>query len=425
MVRFGGFGFALFLVGCQTQPTVTVTAPVPQQCAPDLAPNLQTASTLATGLNLSNYRFEAANPAVIQPQAQVTQRALDLDGDGQPDQVTLNPNAGMGESILTVEWGDGRPSGAFGQTWLQANMVPSLRTRNGVGPEAEVEAGSLFVAAKDLDNNGRPELLVPQWVSLEGQRYGAGFQVYEFENDCFKDKTELLFPNQRVNRELNAERAPAQVQSIDFADVDNDGAFDVVLQTAVGTEAWYRRGARQGFPYLFLNKGGRYLPLVADELIPWIGRPGPRAGDFNGDGRVDLAFATDAGAEVALYEQSPFALDYDYGADPQAGTYRALWFAENLASPGLWARLGQDALVLREGNGNFLGYGVFPPVKELRQALTVRYLPNGMIRAEGVLRVFNRGDQGLTVLEGNLNQAELSGQLPSGDRVRVFLERTR
>ena len=133
-------------------------------------------------------------------------------------------------------------------------------------PLAAVPAGTQSIAAQDFNNDGRTDL-----AALTA----AGVVLLANKEGVFQAGAPL------------AGRAPVL-----FADVDNRGLFDVVVQ---------------GDIYRDINKNASPQPFSAT-AVPELAQAGAlAAADFDGDGRVDLAAAMQDGTLQLLTNQSDAA----------------------------------------------------------------------------------------------------------------------
>jgi hypothetical protein len=175
--------------------------------------------------------------------------AADCDGDGDQD-VIANSNPANG---------DGYSSQIF---WNTNGMF-------GAGPNFDFFSGGRIDRVADFDGDGRPDLLMTGNLNGLHVRRGTGNGAFAIT--------------------WSATALPFEPAAVTVADVDDDGRLDFVAPNAAGT------------PVLFVNTGAVGGPAFA--AFPLTGvtivispsnvasslRATIAAGDFDGDGRTDLA----------------------------------------------------------------------------------------------------------------------------------------
>lgn len=176
----------------------------------------------------------------------VAAESLDADRDGDLDLVLLHAS----ENPLSLH---------------RNNLIDALQPQD---PEAfgtgEALAQPLALASTDLDRDGRMDLLIA---------HGDGLRV--------------LKGNRRARWEQAAELALPGISATAAADLDNDGWVDLLLARGDRLE-WLR------------NDEGELSAPAAIELDADIGSIGTlRIGDFDNDGRKDLAVGGERGLAVA------------------------------------------------------------------------------------------------------------------------------
>lgn len=185
-----------------------------------------------------------------------------------------------------------------GRTWLTSDAITAWKAsahRPVVGGKPSGLKGKFFsgagnIEAIDLNGDQKEDLLVGHWLSTTGLWKTAGFTAYLSGNNCFVDATDALFPNQKTNRILEEEYAVAYIQNFHFADINNDGLRDVILQSDNVEDGWFRRESYAGHPYIFINQGGYWLPVQGLNVKQWTNVDDIVPGDFNGDGLTDLIY---------------------------------------------------------------------------------------------------------------------------------------
>ncbi len=177
----------------------------------------------------------------------------DIDGDDRVDLLVGHGNVAGGSAVLR-----GLGDGTFAQ--------PTEYATGGY---------SHYVYARDIDNDGARDLLVPSYGNSNiAILYGS------------------LGPDGKPTGQFSAPQtlpAGANTYDLDIGDIDNDGTLDLVtVNLGDSTATIYRGlGSRQ-----FMR-----LPTLALGSAPY----GIQLADFNGDGKLDLATATYYGGTVSVY----------------------------------------------------------------------------------------------------------------------------
>jgi hypothetical protein len=150
----------------------------------------------------------------------------DVDGDGRADAIVGSPYAGAG----SVAWVSGDRSGD-----IDLNDADGILTGHGSG------AGfGMNVDAKDIDGDGRAELLIGAPSAPEGAASGAVYLFYTpIEGDLDTDDAGALWIGEHSNDELGT--------GVAFADFDGDSSTDIVI----GAPSERAGGSQAGAIYLW------------------------------------------------------------------------------------------------------------------------------------------------------------------------------
>lgn len=205
----------------------------------------------------------------------------DVNGDGQPDLIIpcrgelLSPKLKRpANDQLTIYL---NPGAEKGKPWLRRDFT--------------VGFGPYHSAIDDLDGDGLPDIVVPNYQSNDGRDlailYGVKDRGRLFDETAYIRIEGKDFVNEYgLNQDGEPRYATPGLTSVVIADVNGDGRKDIV---AVSYQS--------NFFVVLLNEGGRKFsqirfPQQAAPYDQMLG--GPRdiaADDFDGDGRVDLAFS--------------------------------------------------------------------------------------------------------------------------------------
>ena len=134
----------------------------------------------------------------------------------------------------------------------------------------------------DYDDDGDLDILVGYFVSSKSTWLTSGFQIHRNDNGTFTDVTDEVVPYQPQNRDaLYPTDAMIAAQMVD---INGDGARDLLL-TMQTDDQRPSTGFRAS---MYFNVEGKFLP-VRSHNDPLSDLRYLYAGDFNCDGRVDLA----------------------------------------------------------------------------------------------------------------------------------------
>lgn len=225
----------------------------------------------------------------------VTATAVDINGSGNTDLVVnINPT---GENDILM----GNGSGGF---VLTKSNVPSP----GITPYGTLTSPWTFV---DTNRDGYPDIVT----------YNGGSYDFDPENGCQYNQTQngqiyVSLGNGDGNFTLNPaatmEMQPATDISAAIGDFNGDGLKDVALLTNDVQEC----APDQSFLYILLNNGDGTFTLHSVPMF--IYGSFLVTGDFNGDGKLDLAFNGQTGT-LPPNTYSPIQVLYGNGD----GTFRA------------------------------------------------------------------------------------------------------
>jgi hypothetical protein len=227
--------------------------------------------------------------------------AADLDGDGHLDLVLPVPN--FPSPTLCIAWGDGK--GNFTQQTI--TMPTSTDTQ---------------IAVADMDLDGRKDVL----FAFSGVLYQTASRTFTL------DGTVTDFGG-----------------FITIADVNNDGMPDVIGYSQANIRTYLGRG-----PNGFLHSQVTPLFLTGKAVA---------SGDFNGDGKLDVALAT--ASDVTIFTGDGTG-KFSQGV-PFGNFLDKIWgiAAANFAGDGApYIAVGADDLVIYQGDGkgNFTEFFRVPQV---------------------------------------------------------------
>jgi hypothetical protein len=210
----------------------------------------------------------------------------DYQGDGFIDILSANSHPLIEMLDLSVYWGNGKDFSIERHTYVPAD-------------------GPMRVAAGDLNRDGVTDLAVANfsngtWTSMDSAVYwgrrpdAAAAREGLWTAGPFQGKT--MLPSQSA-------------QQVIVADMNKDGWPDLVFAFSAGF--WEYRGNTKPIPSrIYWNRGGVFQRDDYAEL-PTNGATAVDAGDINGDGWTDLAFAIGEEENSQIYLGGPggFAAD--------------------------------------------------------------------------------------------------------------------
>lgn len=260
----------------------------------------------------------------------VTVASADFNGDGKLDLVFISNNFGTGATMLVL-FGNG--DGTF-------QLPASYSTDGG------------YLAIGDFNGDGLPDIALASGVY---DSYPASSQISVYMNNgAGAYQTPVNYP------------IGGNVTALALADLNGDGKLDLVASTG-GTAATV---------YTLLGNGNGTFGSALSytySLLSIYGAPSIATGDFNGDGKLDLALTNhvtpDNGIDVMLgngdgtFQNPP--LVYGGGLGPEG---ILAWDFSGSGRPGL-AVLGSSyssysvTILANQGNGSLPHPATYPVVK--------------------------------------------------------------
>lgn len=232
----------------------------------------------------------------------------DLTNDGIVDLVVSTRVQGEGEVLrnggihIFVNDGDGDISNDLviktKSHWALENKAYLQSRYTGLDFETAV-FGNNFTNFFDVNDDGYLDILVGQGASFEGFGGSAGgFQLFINEGGLsFREATAEYFPNLEINYRLGSpafdDTPVPDITRFNYFDINGDGFKDFVMEQG---ETPISPIIDDGiFPYVMMNYDGKYYPVEYRSVVGTFatengnGMGNLIAGDFNGDGLMDLA----------------------------------------------------------------------------------------------------------------------------------------
>jgi hypothetical protein len=333
--------------------------------------------------------------------------------------------------------GDGAPDVAMTSEYGKDTLQVLLGRGDGTFPARAVDAvgGNVAesIAAADLNADGKPDLVVangnPDSVSVllntgggamaPHVEYGTGFwplqvAVGDLSGDGRPDLAVVNYEGNSVSVLVNqgggtfapkvdvrTEPTDADVlewlHAVALGDFNGDGKLDIAVGDAgMGSQASL---------HVFLNAGGGTFPTRADYPLPSGGVDSLATGDFNADGKLDLLVG---GGYINLFlNKGGGAFDppvvVPFTASPGDAAARVVVADFNGdRKPDFAVSLGDSIGVFRNA-----GNGTFDPIATL-SAVTVADIAIGDVNGDGVLDLVSTG-VGVTVFLGQAGGAFAPG----------------
>lgn len=251
----------------------------------------------------------------------------DLNGDGFDDyvislQVPYNTYIDKLEDhrTLAIIYGDGdldfgnNTFGLIGEYWFNRQILEELSNYQNTKfqstkfskniAERNIAFGTANIELADINGDGRLDILEAQFMG-KGMWVTSGFNLYINEPGCFREATYEFFPNQIVNRNIAGSKYTNYVNNFYFADINNDGLTDLLLQSFDGA-AWLGDEGRKQFPFIFIRQQDQtFLPIKTIFSSNLIDVSDMVVGDFNGDGKNDLAGVKNFNIATYLFDPKP------------------------------------------------------------------------------------------------------------------------
>jgi hypothetical protein len=209
---------------------------------------------------------------------------------------------------------------SFGRHWLTPDSLKKIIKNKKKYTEADMPtAGSYIpginrvgfgtsnVELFDINQDGLLDIVAGYWLSTTTLQMSSGFKVFINKGNCFNDETAIFFPNQRMNRDITPGAQSSYIHRFYFDDITGDNLPDLILQMDGYMD--FLNSVEPYSPNVFVNNGSNvYLPLLKKNAIRHKIAPYKKqnytdgglkesltntfhsVGDFDGDGRADLAF---------------------------------------------------------------------------------------------------------------------------------------
>jgi len=195
----------------------------------------------------------------------------DFNGDGRVDLFVANDSD---PNYLYLNLGNG--------TFKEAAVLSGV----GFNVDGTIQA-NMGVAVGDYDNNGRPDVLTTTFED-------AHFPLFQQDASGFFEDV-----SHRVG--LGTATEPYLGWGAGFTDLDNDGNQDLWLANGHIYPRVDQASGKYNQPFLvFRNVDGTFCRSFCFPAVPSNSYRGAAAGDYDNDGRIDIAVLPIAGAAVLL-----------------------------------------------------------------------------------------------------------------------------
>ena len=189
-------------------------------------------SVLLAGPNMAKLSFKLAlDESTTEPGINFTEKfvkpmgigtADDINGDGIPDVITGSTyNLNILESNAVLSYNKSK------QVLIPSFMRNALNAQECFLWFNNCDTPYSFVAAKDLDGDGKKEIVAAIAYSINGTWSGLGYQILKNISGTWTDVTETIIPGQ-----LGSFKDPyAWCYRMQFADLNGDGIDDIICNT--------------------------------------------------------------------------------------------------------------------------------------------------------------------------------------------------
>lgn len=257
------FGLAYGTVTAATSTSLTVTVPSKATYAPI---SVNTNGLIGTSINSFVLTFageqggftEKSFAPAIQPHSSYKKGTVaDLDGDGKMDFIySLNNYNDRSLNIYHA----GRQNGQV--VYDKPLVIPMINT-----PETSL--------VTDIDGDGKVDLIIYSY-----------YQFHVFKNTSVPGKISLVQMDFEVTEGLS---------DIKVGDIDNDGRTDVVVSNYSNKKVSILRNESSNGVIKF----GQRIDLLGQGWIPKIVLQ-----DFNGDGKLEVAFVSNSSHQAVIYKNT-------------------------------------------------------------------------------------------------------------------------
>ena len=356
----------------------------------------------------------------------------DLNNNKYPDLVLLSPG------IITIVFNDKKGNFQSKNSIVISNHYAELI--EGYRNEKLISIVKFY----DYDNDGFKDLFIGQHTVIMHTQFSGTWDnnyilvLKNHEGNKFIDVTNKVIPEQRVN--LNRNYNTGFAKHIEFEDLNNDGLKDIIVATDNPKKRLIKSQPKpngwlyshyEAYPYIFMQKKNRtFVPITKDNFhnLAQNETEHLRAGDFNGDGEIDLVgYETDLHNKKFIIKtflnnsKHVCTSNINFNNDPQKG----LWYFKYIIRAGGEKNEiihGYDLVSLKKGYGEIVYLNADRPSEVLRKKLQIKYYPDGDIIVKGILDFNESGKEFYTILTGNLNSGFMvSGRNEFDDYIKIEL----
>ena len=299
--------------------------------------NLKTGPIRNTGKEIFNKGI-AEYSSLVRRHLSSSLATGDLNGDGHVDlvfaltkDVSNRPDGShtpkdLKFDTIQIIYGDGdfnfrnNKKISFGKHWLTPDIVNKIIKNKKKYTEADMPTAASYVRGVrrlglgtsnvelfDINQDGLLDIVAGYIFAPTSLQMSSGFKVFINKGNCFNDETTTFFPNQRMNRDITPGAQSSYIHRFYFDDITGDNLPDLILQMDGYMD--FLNSKEPYSPNVFINNGSNvYLPLLKKNAIRHKITPYKKqnytdgglkesltnsfhsVGDFDGDGRADLAF---------------------------------------------------------------------------------------------------------------------------------------